>query len=501
MSSVNDDSDGLRRHVTRSVGWIVVERWGSRLLQLVVVAVLTRVLDPASFGLVALATAVVAVLQVFVDSGLPKALIQLKELDKKDASTAFWTSLALSVAAYLVLFFTAPLLSSLMGHGELTLILRVMGLSLPIWAFSRTPAALLERTFDFRILSLRQLVAAVGGALVAIPLAFAGGGVWALVAQVLVTAVVACAVLWATSDWRPKFEYSGASLKKIWGVGLSIMGTAFLDAVQGNIDKLVIGLAFTSEILGYYYLAQRISLILTELVTSVISRVSLTTFSRVQDDLPRLRRIFGQMTLVAGIVGVPIFALTAVLAPQLIPVISGEGWEDAIPILWGLLAGSTLAAVMYFDRTALLARGKAQSAFWLAALQNAVGLVLVFALLPLGVVGVVISRWARVFVWPVRLWVLKRAIGLEIRHYIAQILRPLVAIAPIVIGVGLLQKTGWAQGDFAFVTFALPVGLVSLALYGAIAWWTTGAANRVVLRPLLRVVIDRFGRRGGKGRK
>jgi O-antigen/teichoic acid export membrane protein len=491
----SDDSRNLRRDVTRSIGWVVAERWGSRLLQFAVFALLARLIAPEDFGLISLATAVIAVLRVLVESGFTKSLIQLKELGPKDASTAFWTSMGLALVVYGALYASAPLVAEWMSMPALVDVLRVLGLSLPISALSQTPAAILEREFNFKVLSVRQLVAATVGALAAIPVALLGGGVWALVTQTMVIAGVSAVVLWATATWRPRFEYSLEALKRIWPVGLSIMGTELLDAVQGNIDKIVIGLVFTPEVLGYYYLAQRLGTLLMELVTTVISRVSLTTFSRIQDDLPRLNRVFRQMTFAAGVVGVPVFALTAVFAPQLIPFIFDDGWEPAIPILWGLAAGWALAAVMYFDRPVLLARGQAKSAFWLSALQNVVGIGLLFALLPFGILGVVISRWARVFVWPVRLWVMKRTINLHIGKYLLEISRVILAMLPGGVLVCLLQLTNWAQGEWAMLTFVLPMGIVTIVLYLAMVWMVAGEQNRAVLRPMIADIWRRLRRR------
>ena len=489
-----DSDDGFQRKIVRSVGWVVAERWGSRLLTLVVFAFLARMIDPSAFGLIALASSVIAILQVVVESGFAKALIQVRELGPKDASTAFWTSMVLAIVLYSGLFLSAPLLAAMLGSPELALVLRILGVSLPIAALSQTPAALLERDFQFRILSVRQLVAASAGFIVAIPVAILGGGVWALVAQIVATSTVGVIVLWSTTSWRPRFEFSVASLRTLWPTGIGIMGTELLDAVQGNIDKLIIGLFFPAEVLGYYYLAQRVGLVLIELVTTVIARVSLTTFSRLQHDPERLNRAFRQMTFYAGAVGILPFTLVAVFAPQLIPAVFGDGWHQSIWMLWMLAPGWALGAVMYFDRTVLLATGNPRSAFWLAMLQNAVGIGLVFALLPFGIVGVLISRWARVFVWPVRLWVLKRKIDLDLGRYLMQIARCVGAALPLVLVVGLLQQTPWADGDWAVLTFVVPVGFVCATIYLGMLWFVAGEENRAEVRPYLAVMWRRLRR-------
>ncbi|WP_314139195.1 lipopolysaccharide biosynthesis protein [uncultured Plantibacter sp.] len=490
------ESDDLRKRATRSIGWIIVERWSSRVLTLVVIAILTRLLSPADFGLVSMATVVIALLQVFVESGFVTVLVQKKELGEKDASTAFWTSVALSILIYAALFFAAPLLAGLFGEPQLIDVLRVLGLSLPVSSLSQVPAALLQRSFGFRSLAIRQVGGALCGSIVAVVIAFAGGGVWALVAQTLVTSAASVIILWTATTWRPRLEFSFTSLRAMWAMGLRIIGIGLLDATQQNIDKLIVGAFFSTEVLGYYYLAQRLGSILVELVTTVMSRVTLTTFSKVQDDLPRLNRIFLQMTFASAAIGVPIFGLVAVLATQIVPFAFGPGWEATVPLLWLLSAGWAFGAVMYFDRSAFLAIGRADVALWVAILQNIVGVALVFALLPLGIVGVALSRWSRIVTWPVRIQILQKLIGLPPGKYLAQVFRCVAATIPIVVGIALLQQTAWAHGDQAFWTFALPLAAAGMIAYIALLWWFAGSANRSVLRqifgPVLRRIIQRL---------
>lgn len=465
------------------------------MLTLVVIAVLTRLLTPADFGLVAMATVVTAVLQVFVEAGFVTVLVQKKDLSPKDSSTAFWTSLALSVVLYAALFLSAPLLSDLFGEPELTDVLRVMGLGLPISSLAQVPAALLERSFGFRSLAVRQVIGAICGAAVAIPIAYSGGGVWALVAQGLVTNAASVVVLWTATAWRPRWEYSLTSLKSMWSMGVRIMGIGLLDALQQNIDKLIVGAFFSTQDLGYYYLAQRIGTILIELVTTVMSRVTLTTFSKVQDDLPRLNRIFLQMTFASAAIGVPIFGLVAVLAPQIVPFAFGAGWDKTVPIMWILAGGWAFGAVMYFDRSAFLAIGRANVALWVAVLQNIVGVLLVFAFVPFGIFGVAFSRWSRIVTWPVRIWALNRLIGLPVWKYLGQVFRCVLAMIPVVVGIAFLQQSAWSDTAHSFWTFAVPLSIVGFFVYGLLLWAVAGRENRLVLRQIAIPIANKISRR------
>lgn len=461
---------------------------------LVVFAVLSRLVGPEGFGLISLATALAAILMAFVDSGFSKALIQLKTLGQKDAATAFWTAMAMAVLLYVVLFFTAPLIANAFNEPDLALVLQILCLTLPITALSRTPAALLERDFDFKSLSIRQFIGTIAGAAIAIPLALVGAGVWALVAQTLATAVASLVALWAATTWRPTFEFSFASLKKLFAIGISILGIDLLDAVQANIDKILIGAFFSAEQLGYYFLAQRVGTILVELVTSVISRVSLTTFSRVQDDLPRLNRVLRQLTFAAAAIGVPIFGLVALFAPQIVPFIFGDGWEPAIPLLWIMAPSWAISAVMYFDRSVFLATGHAGTALWVALLQNVVGIVLVFAAVPFGTAGVAFSRWSRILTWPIRLALLRKFIQIKVWPYLGQVFRCILAMLPVVAGIALLQQTDWAASASAFWLFAVPMGIVSFLVYAGLIWLLAGSENRTVLRRTAGDMTARFRR-------
>lgn len=492
--------DDLRRRATRSIGWVVAERWGSKFLALGVLVVLTRLLDPSDFGLVSLATSVISILAVFVDSGLTTALIQKRELDPKDASTAFWASLGISIVLAGALVLCAPVLASAFGEPDLAPVLQALSLVLPISALSRIPAGLLERDFDFKSLSVRQLVGSVGGAAISIPLALLGFGVWALVGQTIGSAVIATIALWASTSWRPRLEFSMDSLRSLWRIGVSVLGIELLDAVQGNIDKIVVGIFFNADELGIYYLAQRLGTILVEMVTSVISRISLTTFSRVQDDLPRVNRIYRRMTFAAAAVSFPIFGLVAVLAPQIVPAVFGPGWDASIPLIWILAPGWAVAALMYFDRGVLLGTGHATVALGLAVFQNIVGIALVFAFVPLGLYGIALSRLARIFTWPVRLWVLKRLINLDIWKYLLEALRCLAAVSIPLAVVALLQLTPWASGPYAFWTFAVPLAVATLPIYGASLWLVAGAENRQQVAPILAAIRRRFSRKpAGEG--
>ncbi|MGX1701064.1 lipopolysaccharide biosynthesis protein [Microbacterium sp. NPDC055357] len=486
-------ADSLGRRFAGSAGWVLIEQWSTKGLSLLLFAILARLLTPADFGLVALATAILAILQVLVNSGFSKALIQKRALDPEDASTAFWTSALLAVAMYGLLVLIAPLLARAFDQPDLHAVLIVLGAILPLSALSRVPAALLSREFAFKTLSLRTMIATLGGAVIALPLAICGFGVWALVAQAVAEAAIAVVVLWTSTTWRPRWEFSVRSLRSLWRTGISLLGIEFLDVMQSQVDKLVVGALFSTTELGIYSLAQRLGVMIQELVSSVITRVSLTTFSRTQDDLGRVNRIFRQLTFATATVSFPVFAIVAVLATQIVPFLFGSGWDAAIPLIWIMAGGWAFAAVAMFDRSALVGTGHADAAFWLALVQNVISIALVFALAPFGVVGIAFSRLGRILTWPVRLWTLRRHIGLAVWRYVGQVSTSVIAVAPAVAGIGVLQTTAWAGMDGSFWVFALPLGTVGFAVSIALGLILASRENRRAFRTQITSIRKRRG--------
>ncbi|PPF77764.1 hypothetical protein C5E06_02225 [Pseudoclavibacter sp. RFBI5] len=485
--TVAPDDDGIGAKAVRGIGWIVLERWASRFIALGVFALLARFIAPGDFGLLALSTVFTAILQVFVDSSFNKVLVQRLTLEPKDASTTFWTSLGISVVIYVALFFSAPLIALLLGEPELGDVLRVQSIAIVLAALSSTPAALLERDFHFKQLSIRKLAGTVAGAGVAVPMAIMGYGVWALVGQALVQSFVGFVTLWAASRWRPKFEFSWTSLRSMASIGFSVLGVELLSATQANIDKLVIGAAINPTALGYYFFAQRILTITSELVTSVVGRVSLTTFSRTQGDVAKTNVVMRSLTFASSAVAIPVFLILGLLAPDFIPYLFGEEWVASIPVFQLLIPSIILVSVTYFDGSVLIAAGRAKSAFGLALAQNIVGVILLFVALPFGIQGVALSRSVRVILlWPLRLVLLAKQASIAIGPYMGQLIRCTIAAVPMVALLLILDLTPWAAVEPRVVGYTVPAAITAFALYLGVLWFVAGREQRTTIIGLVR---------------
>jgi len=458
----------ISRDAASGMGWSIVEKWSTRVVSLVVLLVLGRLLTPDQFGLVALGTVFMTFLNIFVDQGFGRALVQRRTITDAHTNTAFWISLAGSIVLAAVLIVGAPLISSVLGEPALEPVVQVMSIGLVLYALSSIPQALLEREFGFKSLARRRVIATLVGGVCAVIAAAVGLGVWSLVLQTLVTSAVGVVVLWTASTWRPRFVISLRAARELWPTGASVIGIEFVGFLNGQSDKLIVGAALDATALGYYFFAMRIISIMIELFSTVMSSISLTTFSRLQDDRSALQTWMYRLSAVSCLVAIPAFAVLASVAQEAIPLVFGSQWAQSSILVQILCVLGAVNAIAVFDRSALLAVGRNRLAFSLTLGQALIGIVFVFAALPFGVVGVAIAVAVRQIIWwPVRLIALRVALGISPIRYLSIWLRPtVVGLVAAVISYSLITLV-WDLSALPIVYVLVGV-LISSALIVAL---------------------------------
>ena len=193
----------LKLNLFKGLLWRFAERCGAQIVSFIVQIVLARLLFPEDFGLIGLVTVIIAIEQVFVDSGFGQALIQKKDADILDFSSVFYFNISFSVIIYTVMFFAAPYIGLFYNEPKLSSIVRVLSIQLIIGAFSGIQQASVQKTMQFKKFFYATLSGVFVSAAVGIFLAFKGFGVWALVFQQLSNCLVNTVVLFFVVKWKP----------------------------------------------------------------------------------------------------------------------------------------------------------------------------------------------------------------------------------------------------------------------------------------------------------
>jgi len=324
---------GNKESVTSNLLWRFFERCGAQGVTFIVSVVLARLLDPDLYGTIALVTVFTTIMQVFVDSGMGNALIQKKDADNLDFSSVFYFNMIMCSGLYILMFFTAPLIAWFYDMPELTAIVRVLSLILIISGIKNVQQAYVSRHMLFKKFFFATLGGTIGAAVVGIAMAYAGFGVWALVAQMLFNATVDTIILWITVKWRPKKMFSLQRLKGLFSYGWKLLISSLIDTVYNDVRQLIIGKRYSKSDLAQYNQGKKFpQLIVTNINTSIDS-VLLPTMSKAQDDPETVKNMTRRSIKISTYIMMPFMVGIAVCAKPLVSLVLTDKWLPCVPFL------------------------------------------------------------------------------------------------------------------------------------------------------------------------
>ena len=308
--------------------------------------ILARILTPEDFGLMAVAMVVIAFATLFQDLGLKQALVQRKEAGEGLRLAVFWGSAGIGVAWFAVLWLVAPWLADAYRNPDVVPIVRALGAVFLVGPLGTVPEALLLRELDFRRLFGVELVPSLVPGAVAVVLGLLGYGVWSLVWGQIAGAVLRTAVLWAMVSWRP----TGVPPRGGWRHLTRFGGWVSLEALLAwsitYLDQAFAGRFLSLAGVGYYRMGVALALYPARGISQVLARVLLPAFSRHQDDPARLREALERCVHIVALVTVPAGAAAVAFADPMVPLVLGERWRPAVPVLQVFAMAGVLSALV-----------------------------------------------------------------------------------------------------------------------------------------------------------
>jgi len=451
-----------------------------------VFVILARLLEPKSFGLLAMAAVVINFMDVFLRQGLGQAIVQRKDLEPGHLDTAFWINVGSAGLLAFLAFAGAGLCAALFREPDLAPVVRWLSVGLLIGGLNATPQAILARDMAFKSLAIRSLLAVGGGGIVGITMAVCGYGVWSLVGQHLTAAGIGTVVLWRASGFRPGLNVSRKHARELFSFGAFVMGIDVLAFVAMRVDVLMLAYFLTAVEVGVYEVAFRLLRTMTKVLTQTISAVALSTFSRIQHDRAQLRSAYLTATQMTAVVAFPAFVGVAVLAPDLVHVLFGPKWEASITPMRVLSFVGMLYAVFYCNEPVVLACGKPAWRFLLALIQAVVQVIAVAIAVRWGVIGVAAAFVIRVYLLaPLSVVVLRRLINLHWGELAARLSLPLGAAL-------VMAGCVWLVRSLSVGIAPLPASL-GLCIIAGVAVY---AVTLRVLAPSLIVYVGHLLREG-----
>lgn len=385
--------------------WRFAERCGAQLVSFIVSIVLARILAPEDYGMIALVTVFTAILQVFVDSGLGTALIQKKEADDLDFSSVFFFNFAVCIILYLGLFISAPLIAQFYDNNKLICIIRIIGLTIVVSGVKGIQQSYVSRNMMFKRFFFSTLGGTVFSAVLGIGMAYAGAGVWSLVAQQLSNTIIDTTILWITVKWRPRLQFSWTRLKGLLSYGWKLLVSSLLDTVYNNLRSLIIGKIYTPSDLAYYNQGDKFPNVIVSNINSSIDSVLLPTMSSVQDNRQRVKEMTRMAMKTSVFVMAPLMMGLAFCATPIVRLVLTDKWLPCVPFLQVFCITYMFWPVHTANLNAIKALGRSDLFLKLEIVKKIVGMIALFAtmnisvkamaysLLVVSVLGQIINSW------------------------------------------------------------------------------------------------------------
>ncbi len=315
-------------------------------LQLVSIAILSRILEPREFGVVAAANIIIAFANMFSDVALGSAIIQLKEMTEKHIRVAFTLSMASSLLVALVLNYSATYASDYLEMPEITYVIRVLSIVFLWTGLSMVAENMMSRAFRYKTLGIIKVMGSITGVFVTIFLAYAGYSYWSIVIGVLMQSFQAMLMMmvFQKHDFRPSFDLKAMRDLMIVGGGLS--ASRIINYFALNADNFFIAKFMGTESLGFYDRSYRLAGFPAQIFDKVVSKVALSSYSRAQHDKSRMNFAYRRGLSITALIGVPLTLILSLLGPEIILIILGQKWEAAIsPFV--ILVSATFFRVSY----------------------------------------------------------------------------------------------------------------------------------------------------------
>lgn len=454
----------LKQKAMSGMIWTALQRYSTIFIQFVSGIILARLLTPYDYGCIGMLMIFMVLAESFIDGGFGSALIQKKRPTQEDYSTVFFWNLGMAVLLYVVLYLSAPFIARFYDIPLLCSILRVQGVILFVYAFNIVQRNQLQKKLNFKVLSIVTITTSIVSLTVTIVMAYYGFGVWSLVVQNIITAVIPALVLWFYVKWRPMFVFSAKSFKELFSFGSFMFLTSTLNQLGNELQGLLIGRFYNPSTMGLYSKAYSTERLASVSISQIMSQVTYPLYAEAQDNKALLVNMIKQLSMAVSYITYPFMFVLFLCAKPLFVWLYSDKWVGSVPYFQILCLAGLALCLQSINHQAVSAIGKSKALFTWTLVKRFVGIsFVVIGLILYGIkgllVGIVFDTWFSYFV---NICMVSKYVGYRWWRQLLDIL-PIAVVSVIVAMVCYIVGEIWK--------FPLYYdGIVKLCLYLSLYW-------------------------------
>jgi len=313
--------------------WSGISQAGRVLLQTGALVLLSRLLPPTDFGLLAMASVVTALVNLLRDMGTASAVIQRDVLESELLDTVFWFNIGLGITLGVLVALLSIPIAAAFNQPRLAGVLTTLALSFPIASSAAVHQALMERGLQFRTLARIEISSALLALAVAAVAALSGLGVYSLVLNALIATVISTVQLWFASSWRPTLRWDREQLRQLRGFSGNLVSFQLLNYFARNADTMLIGRFLGAADLAWYNMGYKLMLFPLTNLSAVVFRSLFPVLSRQQKDVASFGSLYLRATGTIALFTAPLMAGIWVLRKPFVEVFFGEKWLPVADVL------------------------------------------------------------------------------------------------------------------------------------------------------------------------
>jgi O-antigen/teichoic acid export membrane protein len=384
-------SNGVRGKLAKGTAWISAAGALTNLLQLVTTLVLARLLAPADFGLVALATTLLAMITSVTELSLTSALVQLRAPTDHHFHTAWTLSFARNGALAGIICAAALPAASIYRSPHLAPVMFVLAGSLACAGLNNPRAIIVTKRLVFWQQAMMQVAQKLITLIVSVVLAILYKTYWALVWGSVASTIVNVFLSYMVMPMRPRF--SVRHYRDLLGFSIWLSFGQIINTLNYNFDQLIIGGMLGRQSLGYYTVGNNLAIMPTREATAPITNTLFPAFSNLMDDRSRLARAYQSAQALVTAIALPAGVGMALVADPMVRLVMGERWRPAVFLIQALAAVFAFQTLGTLSQPLAMAAGETRLLFW-RDLQNFVIRIpfIVAGLLLGGLNGIIYAR-------------------------------------------------------------------------------------------------------------
>lgn len=348
----------MRGKIYSSIIWVYGERIIIQLINLLISILLARVLTPYEYGMVAIVMIFINLTDALVVGGFGNSLIQKSKSTEQDYNSVAWLSILIAILLYILLYFFAPNIAIFYKNNQLILITRILGIKIIFSAFNSIQQAYIQKNMLFKKYFISTFIGTVLSGIISIIMLNFNYGIWILVTQQLISTIVSTVILYYSSEWKLRLEFSINSIKEIWDFSYKMLVSTIVYTLKDNIRQLVISKNFTPSNLAYYNQGIKYPTILVSNTTEALAKIVFPLLSEKQHNIKEMKKIMRFSIRISSFILTPCIIGIFVLSDTFIKVVLTEKWLESTSFMRIICLAYITRAMTTILQRGILAKGK-----------------------------------------------------------------------------------------------------------------------------------------------